>query len=126
MKKYFALVIAIIVLSGGAFFTQQWFVESFSTENSSQTSNTNSTTFTATTTSSVLDVMHTLAGMGSLSFSGRDFPGLGFFVEEINERKNTDGYYWILLVNGKKSDLGASQARLKEGDVVEWRYEKGY
>jgi len=126
MKKYFALVIAIIVLSGGAFFTQQWFIESFPAWNSTRAAGPDSITFTGTTTSPVLDVMHALAGKGSFSFSGQDFPGLGFFVEEMNGRKNTDGYYWILLVNGKKSDLGASQARLKEGDVVEWRYEKGY
>jgi len=126
MKKYTALAVAILVLSGGAFFTQQWFIESFSTENSLQASDADSITFTATTTGSVLDAMRALSAKGSFSFSGRDFPGLGFFVEEMNGRKNTDGYYWILLVNGKKSDLGASQARLKEGDVVEWRYEKGY
>ena len=126
MKKYAALAIAIIVLSGGAFFTQQWFIRTFPAENRLQAPDAGSTTFTATTTSFVLDTMHTLAAEGSLNFSGRDFPGLGFFVEEMNGRKNTGGYYWILLINGKKSDLGASQARLKEGDVVEWRYEKGY
>jgi len=126
MKKYLVLVIAVVVLGGGAFFMQQWFVGSFSTENRSQAPDAYSITFIAKTTSFVLDAMHTLAAEGSLSFSGRDFPGLGFFVEQMNGKYGADGFYWILYVNGKKSDFGASQMRLKEGDVVEWRYEKGY
>ena len=126
VKKYFTLVITIIVLGGGAFFTQQWFIESFPTENSTQNPDSGSITFTATTASSVLDVMHTLAAEGSFSFSGRDFPGLGFFVEEMNGRKNMDGYYWILYVNGTPSQTGASQTMLSDGDTIEWRFERGY
>ena len=124
MKKYIVLIIVVVVLSGGAFFTQHWFVKSFNTGSSSQTSS--SITFTATTTSSVLNVMYALAAEGTLSFSGRDFPGLGFLVEEINRRRSADGYYWILRINGTLSDKGASQARVAPGDIVEWRYEQGY
>ena len=60
------------------------------------------------------------------SFSGRDFPGLGFYVEELNGKKSGSGFYWILYVNGTSSELGASSVRVHPGDVVEWRYEKGY
>ena len=66
------------------------------------------------------------AADSSFFFSGRDFPGLGYFVEEIKGRMNADGYYWILRINGTLSELGASQARVQPGDTVEWRYEKGY
>jgi len=126
VKKYFALAIVVVALGGGAFFTQQWFIESFPTENSTQNHDSGSITFTATTASSVLDVMNTLAAEGSFSFSGRDFPGLGFFVEEMNGRKNMDGYYWILYVNGTPSQTGASQTMLSDGNTIEWRFERGY
>lgn len=51
---------------------------------------------------------------------------LGTFVDTINGQKNSDGYYWILYLNGRTSDIGASQTTLNDGDIVEWRYEKGY
>lgn len=131
MKKYIALIIAIIVLGGGAFLSQKWYAESFepvreAAPEEAGIQNFDSVSFTATTSGTVLETMRALAAEGTLSFSGRDFPGLGFFVEEIKGKKSTDGYYWILLINGVKSDLGASSARVKANDVVEWRYEKGY
>lgn len=70
--------------------------------------------------------MKTLASTDAISFTARDFPGLGVFIESINGKKNADGYFWILYVNGKSSDTGASQTTLKAGDAIEWRYEKGY
>ena len=123
MKKNSVLIIAVIVLTGGAFYSQQYFVESYPP---TQKILPDSLTFTAKTGGTVLEAMNTLSADGSLSFSGRDFPGLGFFVEAINGKKSENGYYWILHINGKKSDLGASSAHLKAGDVVEWQYEKGY
>jgi hypothetical protein len=76
--------------------------------------------------SSVLTVMQTLQTTGDFTFSGREYPALGFFVESINGKKNNDGYYWFLYVNGKESGKGASQTLLSTGDIVEWRYKKGY
>jgi len=74
---------------------------------------------------SVVDAMRTLSSQG-LQFSSRNFPGMGEFVESINGTANTDGYYWILVVNGTKSSFGASSAFISPGDRIEWRYEKGY
>ncbi len=73
----------------------------------------------------VLDAMRSLASDG-LAFTGKDYPSLGFFVESVNGKKASGGYYWILYVNGKSSDTGASQTRLSAGDTVEWRFEKSY
>lgn len=143
MKKYIALTITIIVLAGGAFVSQQWFIEAFSkpsatSEVKPRVDNEISHVVVSLTVqeklysvslpidSTVLNAMHALSAKGELSFSGRDFPGLGFFVEEINGKRSADGYYWILLINGKKSDLGVSSARVERGDTIEWRYEKGY
>ncbi|MBI4088390.1 DUF4430 domain-containing protein [Candidatus Kaiserbacteria bacterium] len=123
MKKYIALAIVVVILAGGAYVSQQWFVQTFdtATEREVQT-----VTFSADAEGSVLDAMNVLSTEGRLSFSGRDFPGLGFFVEEINGRRSADGYYWILRINGALSDKGVSQARVETGDIIEWRYEMGY
>ena len=74
----------------------------------------------------VLGAMNTLASGGGFRFASKDFPGMGAFIESINGKKNADGFYWILYVNGKSSDLGVSQAKIRAGDNIEWRYEKGY
>ena len=122
MKKYIALAIAVVILAGGAYVSQQWFVQTFSAGDI----RTAAVTFTAAEEGTVLDAMNARAAEGELLFSGRDFPGLGFFVEEINGKRSADGYYWILYINGELSDKGVSQARVEPGDIVEWRYEKGY
>ncbi|MEY4747053.1 MAG: hypothetical protein RLZZ416_102 [Candidatus Parcubacteria bacterium] len=70
--------------------------------------------------------MRALADGHALSFSGRDYSGLGFFVDAINGKKNADDHYWFLYVNASSSQTGASRTILKPGDVVDWRYEKNY
>ena len=74
---------------------------------------------------SALEAMRAARDSG-LAFDGKEFPGLGFFVESINGRRNADGYYWILYVNGTSSQTGASQTLLKNGDRIEWKYERSY
>lgn len=122
MKKYIALAIAIVILGGGAFLSQQWFVQEFHAREMQIAS----ISFMAHAEGTVLEAMNVAASEGELSFSGRDFPGMGFLVEEINGLKSADGYYWILRINRTLSEKGVSQARVSPGDSVEWRYEKGY
>lgn len=74
--------------------------------------------------STVLDAMRELSSSTNVTFSGREYPSLGFLVESINGKKNGDGYYWFLYVNGKSSDTGVSQTELNAGDRIEWKYEK--
>jgi len=76
--------------------------------------------------STVLDAMREVASSSSFTFTGREHPGLGFFVESLNGKKSVDGYYWFLYVNGASSDTGASQTVLHPGDIVEWRYQHSY
>lgn len=73
----------------------------------------------------VLSSMEALAASGEFSFSGREYPGLGLFVEEIGGLKSADGFYWTLFVDGILSEQGASSARVSQDSVVEWRYQKG-
>lgn len=74
----------------------------------------------------LLDAMTVLVPTSDLTFTGRDYPSLGFFVESINGIKNEKGMYWILYVNGTTSASGVSATTLKTRDIIEWKYEKGY
>lgn len=74
----------------------------------------------------VLGAMNALASSTDFRFTSKNFSGMGAFVESINGKKNAGGFYWILYVNGKASDLGVSQAKIRSGDTIEWKYEKGY
>lgn len=78
---------------------------------------------TVTPGSTIYDAMVMLAGAGTLEFKATHYIGLGYFVQEINGRKNTGGNYWILYINGLYSAVGVSQYILKEGDKIEWKYE---
>lgn len=77
-------------------------------------------------TSTVLGIMQDLFARGEIVYAGRDYPGLGFFVETINGEGAPSGSSWILYINGKPSDIGASGARVKPGDTALWRIEKSY
>lgn len=74
--------------------------------------------------STAYDLMTELASTTDFAFKSRYYSGLGYFVQEINGRPNAGGAYWTLYVNGKYSNVGASQYKLQPGDAVEWRYEK--
>jgi hypothetical protein len=76
-----------------------------------------------TSDGTVLAAMRAHASSTQFIFAGKEYPTLGFFVESIDGRRNADGYYWTLYINGTSSDLGASSAHVKPGDKVEWRYE---
>ena len=71
----------------------------------------------------VIDAMKALKNAGMLSFNSKEFLGLGLFVEEISGKKNADGFYWILYINGEKAGMGASQTILAPDDMIEWKYE---
>lgn len=73
---------------------------------------------------SVYEAMTALASTTDFTFKSKYYPGLGFFIEEINGVKNADGFYWTLYINGRYSTVGASQYILKDKDRYEWKYEK--
>ena len=73
---------------------------------------------------SVLDLMKLIGEEDGLNFKYQD-SGLGVFIEEINGVKNnsSDNVYWMFYVNGKMAAVGASDYKLSNNDIVEWRYE---
>ncbi len=78
------------------------------------------------TTTNVLAVMRSLTETTDLSFTGEDHPGMGYFVRSINGQSEGDGWYWILRVNNVLAPVGVSQSTVAPGDIVTWRFEKGY
>lgn len=73
---------------------------------------------------SVLEVMQKIASVSNLMFETRSFSGIGELVESINGKKNANGLYWFLYVNGKSAEVGVSQYELSPGDEIEWRYKE--
>lgn len=74
----------------------------------------------------VIGAMRSLASAGEFTFTSSEYPGLGEFVDSINGQKGVGGMYWILYVNDTTSASGVSATTLKTGDVIEWKYEKGF
>lgn len=48
----------------------------------------------------------------------------GSYVNTIDGLSGDATHYWNLSVNGKTSEVGAGEVKLKEGDVIEWKYTK--
>lgn len=85
-----------------------------------------STIVTVTEEASVAEVMDKAAAENKLSWRVTDYgESMGVLVEEINGVANNSGQnrYWYLYVNGALSPVGASQAKVKAGDEITWKYE---
>ncbi|MFZ2072708.1 MAG: DUF4430 domain-containing protein [Minisyncoccia bacterium] len=74
---------------------------------------------------SVYDFMDKLRTEGKIDFKDKTYSGMGKFIEEINGIKNGEKY-WIYYVNNKKANIGVSNYKINEGDIVSWKYEKDY
>lgn len=83
---------------------------------------------TATSSVSVHTIMQQAAEQCDFSYAGKDYPGLGFFVEQIDqvEQDKAQGLYWVYRVNGVKASLGVSQQTIAPGDTITWSYEAEY
>ncbi len=58
---------------------------------------------------------------GLVTFAGREYSGLGFFVSDIGDLHMTPGKNLLYYINGKEASVGVSTYIPKNGDVVEWR-----
>ena len=61
-------------------------------------------------------------------FTAIEYPGLGQFVESINNLKNDkqNGKYWIYYLNGQPAQIGISNYILKPNDLIEWKYDASF
>lgn len=70
------------------------------------------------------EAMIKLQESNQISFSGKNFSGLGYFIEEINGIKNSPstGFYWTLYINNQEAKVGVSGYILKPNDIIIWKY----
>ncbi len=58
---------------------------------------------------------------GTLSFVGKEYPGLGYFVTTIGSLTEGSGKYLMYFVNGKDASVGISTYVPKNGDTIIWK-----
>ena len=57
----------------------------------------------------------------NLSFSGKDYPNMGFFTTDIGTLHSNKDHYLMYYVNGKEAEVGISTYLPQNGDVIEWK-----
>ena len=69
--------------------------------------------------STVLDLMNSKS-TNEFNYSGKNFSGMGLFVEEINGINNIpeNNVYWKILVNGEETSVGVSDKIINHGDII--------
>lgn len=51
-----------------------------------------------------------------------EYPGMGVFVQAIDNLSTTDQKWWLYRVNGSYPNVSASRLVLENGDNVVWEY----
>ncbi|MFZ2149604.1 MAG: DUF4430 domain-containing protein [Minisyncoccia bacterium] len=69
------------------------------------------------------DALVEAENIGKLAFSGKKYPGLGFFVTDIGTLHAGEGLDLLYYVNGKEATVGVSGYMLQDGDILEWKLE---
>jgi hypothetical protein len=72
----------------------------------------------------VYDFMNRLRSEGKITFTEKNYIGMGKFIDSINGVKNNQNQSWIYYVNGVEASVGVSNYKIKVGDIVSWKYEK--
>ncbi len=57
---------------------------------------------------------------GRISFSGKTYPGIGFFVTDIGSLHEHDGLHLMYFINGKEASVGVSSYVPHQGDEIVW------
>lgn len=79
----------------------------------------------ASPNSTAYQVMDALRQENKISFSTKNFSGLGHFVQEINSIKNSPstGFYWTFYINNQEAKVGISNYIVKPNDTLTWKFE---
>ena len=59
----------------------------------------------------------------NFTFTYKEYPSLGIFIDGINGEKGEPGRYWIYYVNDIEASVSVSKFKLKDGDIVSWKQE---
>lgn len=76
----------------------------------------------------IFELVKEVTSKNNIEFGYKDYGGdLGMLVESIGEKKNDfdTGYYWQYWVNNDYAKVGASVYKLKNYNIIEWKYTKG-
>lgn len=73
----------------------------------------------------VYDLMKSLQNNkeNNFTFTYKEYPGMGIFINGINNVEGSPGKYWIYYVNGEEASVSVSKNIIKEGDVITWKQE---
>jgi len=76
---------------------------------------------------SVFNLLEEVAGQNDLEIESKDYGEAGAFLEAIGDIKNDlkNDKFWQFWVNNNYSEVGASNYKLENGDIVEWKFIKG-
>lgn len=68
----------------------------------------------------VYDLTKKLDDEGVLSFTQKEFDGLGYYIDSINGIKESpkNNLYWFYRVNGQRGNVGISNYIPKSGDII--------
>ncbi|MDD3734891.1 MAG: DUF4430 domain-containing protein [Candidatus Pacebacteria bacterium] len=73
---------------------------------------------------SVLDLLLEFTQAQGINVVKKD-SDFGVMIESIGDKKNgDDGKYWMFYINGELSPVGVSEAKVKPGDTVEFKFEE--
>ena len=67
------------------------------------------------------DAMVRAQHAGMLTFSGKEYSGLGFFVTSVGSLTQAGGKYPMYFVNGVEASVGVSTYVPKSGDTIIWK-----
>ncbi len=81
------------------------------------------TSLSAPTNSSLYQMLKIAQMQGQITFSGKQYSGLGFFVTAIGGLQSGGGKNLLYYINGKEASVGVSTYIPQNGDVVEWKLE---
>lgn len=113
-----AIVVLIALFGIGGHFIGRLNESKVSTAASSQISGVQTFSYEGETGKTALDLLKSKSDVQVSESS------LGSFVMSINGTTNSDSQFWMLYINGELATTAADQAQTKEGDKIDWRFEK--
>lgn len=74
----------------------------------------------------VLEILQQLdSGWEEVQLTTKEYSGLGVLVESIGGKTNgANDEYWQYKVNGVMPQVGADKLEVKNGDAIEWYFDK--
>lgn len=80
-------------------------------------------TYSGISAKTALDALTKIAEDSNITVDVKKY-NFGMLVNAIGGKENSKDLAWIYYVNGKSPDVGADKYELKDGDRVEWKYQK--